>query len=438
MHKLIVSMHKELLLLLRDKAGLAVLFIMPAALVFVITLLQDAPIRNYQRSKIPLIFLNQDKQKLGNTIEKGLLNSDYFELQSVERGDTLDVSSARDLVARGKFRAAIIVPMHATENLERLAATLYKTKISPNPESEKENISIDSSNIRIYFDPAIQKLFKTAVLNALQSNIEKVKSEILLRVFSKEILNDVKSMSGGMVDFQVNDVELLEEDTDIVKIKSIYASEAKQAVMPNTVQHNVPAWSMFAMFFIALPLAGSMIKERESGSLKRLLTMPVSLTQILLAKVLVFIFVCLLQFVLMMMIGILILPMLGTPTLELGNSISGLLLIVIASAFAASGFGIMVGTMATSHEQASTFSAVSIILAAALGGVMVPVYLMPVFMQQVSQYSPLAWGLNAFLEIFVRGSGLREILPNSIALILFGMATLIIAIFVFKFRTQKI
>ena len=41
MHKLIVSMHKELLLLLRDKAGLAVLFIMPAALVFVITLLQD-------------------------------------------------------------------------------------------------------------------------------------------------------------------------------------------------------------------------------------------------------------------------------------------------------------------------------------------------------------------------------------------------------------
>ena len=297
---------------------------------------------------------------------------------------------------------------------------------------------INNLNIRIYFDPAIQKLFKTAVLNALQSNIEKVKSEILLRVFSKEILNDVKSMSGGMVDFQVNDVELLEEDTDIVKIKSIYASEAKQAVMPNTVQHNVPAWSMFAMFFIALPLAGSMIKERESGSLKRLLTMPVSLTQILLAKVLVFIFVCLLQFVLMMMIGLLILPMLGTPTLELGNSISGLLLIVIASAFAASGFGIMVGTMATSHEQASTFSAVSIILAAALGGVMVPVYLMPVFMQQVSQYSPLAWGLNAFLEIFVRGSGLREILPNSIALILFGMATLIIAIFVFKFRTQKI
>ena len=133
--------------------------------------------------------------------------------------------------------------------------------------------------------------------------------------------------------------------------------------------------------------------------------MPISYTRVLSAKMIVFMIVCIVQFALMMLIGLWLLPLLGTPTLNLGQNIPGLLLVVLSAAFAASGFGIMVGTLATSHEQASTFSAVSIILAAAIGGVMVPVYLMPAFMQQVSLYSPLAWGLNAFLGIFVRGSG---------------------------------
>ena len=53
-----------------------------------------------------------------------------------------------------------------------------------------------------------------------------------------------------------------------------------------------------------------------------------------------------------------------------------------------------------------TFGAVSVVIAAAIGGIMVPVFAMPPVMQTISIFSPLSWGLNAFLDVFVRGGSL--------------------------------
>ena len=57
---------------------------------------------------------------------------------------------------------------------------------------------------------------------------------------------------------------------------------------------------------------------------------------------------------------------------------------------------------------------------AALGGVLVPKAVMPLFMQQASLVSPLEWGLDGFLEIFVRGGSLRDVLPDAAGLIAFS------------------
>jgi len=438
MKKLLFSVYKELILLRRDKAGLAILFVMPVALVFVVTLLQDAPIRNFQRAQIPIIFIDYDKGKLGKTIKDGLIKSDYFELNSKLDYEVLSEETARLAVAGGKFKVGIIIPKGTTTKMETNATNLYRSKVSISTNKTNKQIPNETTAVKIYFDPTIQKLFKTAVLSTLECNIEKVKSEILIKTFSKEILNEVTTQTSGMINVSPDQVQLSQKDTEIVTIDAQYAASKEQVLMPNSVQHNVPAWSMFAMFFIALPLAGSMIKERESGSLKRLLTMPISYSSILLGKIIIYIFVCIIQFMLMLLVGIILLPLLGTPMLSLGNSTLGLIIVVLSAAFAATGFGILVGTLTSSHEQASTFSAVSIIIAAAIGGVMVPVYLMPQFMQQVSNLSPLAWGLNSFVDIFVRGAGIVTILPNAILLTIFSIVTLVIATFIFKFKAQQI
>lgn len=421
-------------MLRRDKAALATLFLMPVLLVFVITLLQDATISQFQKSKIPIIFINGDKGELAQSIEDGLNAADYFELESYYKGNKISDSMAYKFVAKGDYKVFIKIPSGASRSLEQNVVTLYEQKVSPNLPAQMDSIESSEVRISVFFDPTIQKLFKTTVLHALENSIEKIKSRILLKTFSQEILQDVKELSGGMIDVSVNEINLSQDDLNLVKIDQQFAQKNKLVIMPNSVQHNVPAWSMFAMFFIALPLAGNMIKERESGSLKRLLSMPVSYATILSAKIFIYIVVALIQFTLMMLVGLVILPLLGTPVLTLGNTPIGLVLLVISSALAASGFGILVGVMASSHEQASTFSAVSIIIAAAIGGVMVPVYLMPETMQNISIYSPLAWGLNGFLDIFVRGGDVWSVFSNALCLLLFSLVTLVISVFLFKFR----
>jgi len=65
---------------------------------------------------------------------------------------------------------------------------------------------------------------------------------------------------------------------------------------------------------------------------------------------------------------------------------------------------------------------------------MVPVYAMPPAMQSVSALSPLAWGLEGFIELFVRHGDLARIAPQLASLLLFATACLGLAWLVFARR----
>ena len=99
----------------------------------------------------------------------------------------------------------------------------------------------------------------------------------------------------------------------------------------------------------------------------------------------------------------------------------------IATSLAALGYGIMVGTIARTHQQAAAFGSVSIVILAAVGGLWVPIYLMPGFMKHVASFSPLNWAQSGFMDIFLRGGHIRDILPELLKLIIFFIVTMGIA-----------
>ncbi len=433
--KLLATIKKEVLILLRDRAALAILFLMPMALVFIVTLVQDAPIRQFQSSRIPLIFVNEDKSELGRAIETGLRHSNYFAVVDSLHGQPLSSASAKAAITGRKYKVGIIVNEGATERLKVRALKLFQDKYSGDytAGSQNANAGPGDSEILLWFDPTVQKLFKSAVTNALGKYTEQIKSQIIFKIFSAQITKKIETMSGieGLIP---TDVQLSESDLDLVHIKENYTYKQNRQMMPNVVQHNVPAWTMFAMFFIVIPLGGSLIRERREGNLARLATMPVSGAVLIAGKILVYTAVCLIQLILLLMIGLVILPALGTPILSLGTHPLAFIAVALSTALAACGFGMLVGAVARSHEQASTFSAIAVIIAAALGGIMMPVYLMPEFMQKVSAFSPLAWGLNAFLDIFLRDGGLVMVLPHVSKLLVFFLLALLAALFFLKFR----
>lgn len=423
MHKLGTSIVKELLILSRDLAGLAIIFIMPMILIFVMALIQDSTFRKMDETKLAVLFIDEDQDSVGIAIEQGLIQSDMIILEKEYEGQPLNREMMVQLVTDGEYQIGIIVPQGSTEKLNEKAIYLVE-KAFEDEEYPIIEPNIDPATVILYFDPVIKQSFRETVRMALSKLTYGIEAKMVFDLFAAKV--------SELLD---TDTELAYDPSGIIQLEERDATNKKTEIIPNSVQHNVPAWAVFAMFFILIPLTGNIIKERNSGSMLRIRLMPGSYFVTMLAKIIVYMLISVIQFILMLMVGIFILPLFGLPLLNLGDHIFALLVMVIATGLAATGYGLALGSIANTHEQAASFGSVSVIILAALGGIWVPVFMMPPLMQKLAVISPLNWGLEGFYAIFLRGSGLLDILPWAILLI--GFCILCMAVAFYFLRLKK-
>jgi ABC-2 type transport system permease protein len=420
--KTLATIYKEFLLLVRDPGGLALIFIMPLALVIVMALVQDAPFRDYQEIKLDVLFVDQDGDSLSAKVKQAFDASPNVNL--VVKTDTAEV---KQLVRSGAFKAAIVIPANSSETLREKTRQLI-VKVFSNfglTEAPKDSLDIAAIGIKILFDPAIKSNYKQTLTGGVQKIVAGIQAEWIL----DELQNQ---LSEGRTDVKKTPVNL----TEIIQVNEQYASEKKyEGLMLNSVQHNVPAWTMFAMFFILYPLAGNFIKEREEGSMLRLRLISGSQFPVISGKFAFYFMVCLLQFILMIAVGIYIMPLLGLSKLVLGTNILGILLVACSVAMAATGYGVLIGVYFRTPQQALSFGSVSVVILSAIGGVWVPVYVMPEILQTLSRFSPMSWGLEAFNDLFLRQASIQSILPNVLRLTGFSLVALFISVIIHKSRT---
>jgi ABC-2 type transport system permease protein len=420
MFKYFSALRKESLILLRDKAGLAMLFIMPMALIIISSLMQEFGWNALSKDPtIPILFVNNDKDSLGFRIEKGLRSSGSFEVLDSLDHKPVNETAAKAAVAKGDYIIALVIPQGATKMIRSNVRVMVAKTLAGfgmvNPLALNLLSAKDSVGITIYFDATVKSSMKSALVSSIKANNYKTETEMVFKTFNQEIARQFPM-------YQPPDVSY----NEVLSFKESFPSYRKKEVIPNTVQHNVPAWTIFAMFFIVIPMTQSLIKEREEGSLFRLLTMPVSYMKLLMAKVGVYIVVCMLQTLFMLLAGVVLLPLFGLPRLELGNDLLALTIMSLVVAMASVGYGLMIGTIARTHQQASAFGSISIIILAAMGGLWVPIYLMPDFMRTVSQFSPMNWAISGYYNIFLRGGSLVHILPDMFRLLIFFLGTVLV------------
>jgi ABC-2 type transport system permease protein len=318
-----------------------------------------------------------------------------------------------------KFPFGNIIPKGATEAIRKNVSALVNETLNG---ADSSLAVSDSVEITILIDPVAKKSFLNAVTSNLREFISEVKTKIMFQTFSEQVAEVIPDKENAPKNSY--------QKSQIIQYKEIYASTATEKIVPNAVQHNVPAWTIFAMFFIAIPLSNSILKEKTEGSVFRLHTMPTPYLLLINGKIIVYVLVCLIQFLLMLAVGLYLLPTMGLPALVLGNSMMGIFVLTLATSFAATGFGVTVGTLATTDHQAAIMGSLSILLLSALGGIWVPSYVMPELMRNISAWSPLNWSLEGFYKLFLRGGGVTEILPEAFKLMLFFFATMAISYFV--------
>jgi ABC-2 type transport system permease protein len=440
MNHLIAVITKELLLLRRDRAGLAVLFLMPAVLVLVITLVHQNALSTIGEGRTAVLFIDGDQERLGDLIHNALENAPGVDLTVVPDGDEAVLAEALERVTKGEFQLYLRLPPGTTARVRARARRLAKAAFGKSAGALEDQPP--PADIELYFDPTVLGSLRSAVHHLLELMLLRVevaeKAAALgerlpkaIAAATKEALGPMAAMADGI---ETPHLDLSWPEAPLVEITE--ARTEKPPVYPNATQHNVPAWSVFGVFFIVVPMAGTFIKERNSGVDLRLRSLPVAYAILLAGKVGAYLLVCLGQLALIVGIGYWVLPLCGAPAFSLAAAPLGVVIVTAGLILAATTFGIFLGTIVHTYEQAATVGPIAIVVAAAIGGVMVPVYAMPAALQTLSRVSPLGWALDGFMALFVRQGNLMDVTADVALLSAFALACLAGAVGVQRYRQR--
>jgi ABC-2 type transport system permease protein len=448
---------KESLQIVRDLPGLSILFLMPALMLIIITLTQEKVMIGMD-SGMKIILVNADSSALGNSIEKELktnINFKYWVFASEKE--------AEKSVFSGKYQLMIVVPQGATEKLLELARQ-HACDTGKIKSSEIEKLA----GIILLYDPAVMKIYKDILVSSLHMiiestaikiyvenytetlkvnisrQLEEYKKKLITTDFEKEMPDFpgkqlvIRHINSGLEkevreSVQINLPGNYSGTEELVSIEEKVAGNKANILKHDIVRNNVPAFILFAMFFIVIPLAGSILSEKQQGTKDRLMTLPVTRFTLFSGKITIYLVVCILQFFVMIFIGKYIFPLISQlPSLSLDVNVWALMAIVIASALAAIGFGLVIGTVCSTYGQAAPLGSVLVVILAILGGIFVPAYMMPEMIRKISIISPLRWGTDAFFSIFARGAGINAVLPQFLSLIIFFWISLVFSIKAFN------
>jgi len=176
------------------------------------------------------------------------------------------------------------------------------------------------------------------------------------------------------------------------------------------------------------------LDEKQEGMLKKLLCSPMPPNHILYGKLVFANIISIAQLIIMFVYAKLVFG------LDIMHHLPSLVLMILATAYACSGFGIVLASFAKSRQQVQGFSTIIVLVMSAIGGSMIPIFIMPEIMQKIAVFSVNYWGIQGFYDIFWRLLPLTDITFLSRVVVLIGTGTLLnfIALLMFKKNILKI
>ncbi len=214
-----------------------------------------------------------------------------------------------------------------------------------------------------------------------------------------------------------------------VKLTSIIGEEKKANL--GLIQA-VAGTAIMMLLFSVSGIGSSILEEKEKGTINRLLYAPLKPSSILYGKMFFAFFIAVLQLTLMFGFSGVIFG------LDLSVNIPALILMIISTGFAVSSFGIFLAAIAKTRQQAQGISTLIILMMSAIGGSMVPLFIMPVIMKKIAVFSVNYWGIQGFYDIFWRQLPLIDILPRILVLTGIGLAMTFISMRLFHKNVMKL
>jgi ABC-2 type transport system permease protein len=392
MIKLLYTLKKEFLLIIRDIHAVTVLFVMPAVFIMIMSLAMRDLFELHNTVSIDVLAVNRDAGEKSEAFLRAIQELPTFKFHLVEKDVATEKVKQQMLSLDYKFALVI------GENFSAFVGDIEKGK--------------HQKPLALFVNPAVNLQTQMILTSALDGRLAKLRKDAFI-----DRIGEVLAAAG------IDEKKLKAAEESQVEVQYAY-KEAHAVKVPSAVQQSVPAWLVFSMFFIVIPISNTFISERGQGTLMRLKSMNVSRFSLIIGKMVPYLFVNAIQVILMIAIGVYAVPLLGGTPLTVGDSLGGLALIAASVSFSAISVALLIASLARTTEQATTIGGVLNIIFGALGGIMVPTFVMPGFMQEIARLSPMSWGLEGFLDIFLRNGNVSDVLPESLSLLIFGTAML--------------
>lgn len=212
---------------------------------------------------------------------------------------------------------------------------------------------------------------------------------------------------------------------------SVLARTQPQVQLPDSATQSSTGFG--AMFVMAgvLGTATALVSERLRNTLPRIMTTSTSVMAFLGGKLMAMMVVGIAQFALFILWGRLVLRV------DWGRDPLAVAAMVLLYVFAATGLGVLVGSLCRTMAQASVIATFVTYGTSMLAGSWWPIEVSPPFMQQLARAFPQYWAVNGLNKIVVRGLGFAAIAPNLLVFAVAGIAFLLAgsAIYVRRVRS---
>jgi ABC-2 type transport system permease protein len=393
---------KDLKLFFHDRRSVMLTFILPLILISLFAFAYGG-IGGFEGRSEPVKLLVTD------------LDQTRFSKEIIHRMDSLediriiesDSIKSKELVISGKYACALIIYKGFQDSLEIGRAT----------------------GVELVYDRSREMEIGILQQNLISTVMSSTSGIIVKKSIEKYLQNQFPAIDKGTIDKILRTAIKNDKNQPVIKWTSLVGN--KNDTKLGLIQA-VAGTAILMLLFSVAGVGTSILEEKEKGTINRLLYSPMKSSTILNSKMLFSFFISLLQLTVMFLFAWLAF------SLDLGVNLPALILMIIATAFAVSSLGIFLAAVVKTRQQAQNLSTIIILVMSAIGGSMIPLFIMPSLLQKIALLSVNYWGIQGFYDIFWRTLPLEAILPKILILISIGFILTLSSIQLFKKRIMKI
>jgi ABC-2 type transport system permease protein len=432
--KLFSILKKDLLILVRSRAEMLVLFLMPLAFILPISFALGSGDgygigRSNQMVRLPVVNLDggPHAQVLMSAVGESLRLEIEFDAVFI-RQLALDKDPACAPVMQANDDAPILSSAACSDKAARaMLQRGWRSAILIIPAGFSQAVDDgEQAAVELLYDPTADSIAMQQIEGVVRGATIKVSLQNQVGRGLAQ-LNDLTLFAPPNVRQTVEEQpaqSLAPARNPALRLVKVAPENYRANRTPDTYQQTIPGYAVMYVFFIVTTLSASIHQEKVHGTFRRLLTTPVGRAEMLAGKMLATMTVGLVQVIVLFIVGAVFFR------LGLGRDPIAFLLLTVVLVATAAAIGLAVST---TRMRGAGVGAL-LVISAVIGGCMFPLDLMPAFLRNLSYIVPHSWALIGYQNLLVRDQGIQEVMPQIGALLGFALLFFLIAVRRFDFE----